>query len=204
MILEWLEARLAAGGFTIGQVRVGGNRVLTHVDDSAAEASFVRPEDAREIAKYDDAGNYRPLKTAPNLRHGWRLNLSSVPDVRLALDFLYPAALGTWIAFEQGRVVPVDLRDTLNRQTGMYRVTQLITDEQAERVIRERCDRETGCLRRQLWRISPGRTSPFTEAGIDASAAERDSRIPILCVEACNLLVADCRPVAKQNLPKAD
>ena len=48
------------------------------------------PEDAIEIAKHDDAGNYRPLKTAPNLRHGWRLELETLEDLRRALDYFYP------------------------------------------------------------------------------------------------------------------
>lgn len=200
MIVDWLAAQLRAGGFSIGQVCVSPEFQLQHFDDAEPEECFFRPEDAREIAKYDDAGVYRPLKTAPNLRHGWRLRLTSVAEVRLALDLLYPAAIGTWIAYERGEITPVDLRDTLSRQTGMYRVTHRITDDQAAEVIRRRCDRKAGCLRRQLWKISPTMNSPFTEAVIERG----EGSIPILCVEACNLLVADCRPVAKQNLPKAD
>ena len=53
--------------------------------------SFRSAEDAIDIAKYDDAGNYRPLKTSPDLRHGWRLELDSVEELRRALDYFYPA-----------------------------------------------------------------------------------------------------------------
>jgi hypothetical protein len=37
---------------------------------------------------------YWPLKTAPNLRYGWQLQLRSLDETTLALIF-YPAALGT-------------------------------------------------------------------------------------------------------------
>ena len=33
------------------------------------------------IARFDDSGAYRPLKTAPNLRHGWRLELATLGAV---------------------------------------------------------------------------------------------------------------------------
>src|ERR1700751_3322234 len=60
---------------------------------------FRNPEDAVEIARYDDAGNYRPLKTAPNLRHGWQLEIPTVEEIRRALDYFYPgrlAVLACW------------------------------------------------------------------------------------------------------------
>jgi hypothetical protein len=31
-----------------------------------------------------------------------------------------------------------------------------------------------------------------------------DDRIPLICREACNLLIAAARPIAKQNLPRRE
>ena len=49
--------------------------VLCHRDDQGFDGLrlFQNPEDAIEISKFDDTGNYRPLKTAPNLSRGWQL-----------------------------------------------------------------------------------------------------------------------------------
>ena len=61
--------------FSFGQIvvqrRNGAGFVLWHRDEAAFDKlqMYREAEDAIEIAKYDDAGNYRPLKTAPNLRH---------------------------------------------------------------------------------------------------------------------------------------
>lgn len=190
-IREFLEHQSAAGPWTLGQIAVDG-LVLCHVEDvgRADLAVYRRPEDARELAIFDDAGAYRPLKTAPNLRHGWQLRLDTIDELRLALDFFYPAAIGTWLAYQRGELLPVSLRETLGRQTGMYRVTQHITDAQAEEVIQKTC--VEGCLRRRLWTVNEG------------APPRRIESLTILCGEACNLLVAACRPLARQNLPKAD
>lgn len=191
-VRTFLQQRLDEGAWTLGQVLAAPDFSLRHFDDASTSELrvFTAPEDAREIAKYDEAGNYRPLKTAPNLRRGWHLRLGSLGEMHTALDFLYPAAVGTLAAFDAGDLVATPLRETLGRQTGMYRVTQLITDEQAADVIRDLC--ETGCIRRRLWGISSVR-SPDIPAGSSA----------VLCAEACNLLVAGCRPVAKRNLPQS-
>src|SRR5437773_11200000 len=86
-----LEAA-AAARFCVGQIVVrksGGGFVLSHRDDETLDhlQVFRSAEDAIEIAKYDDAGNYRPLKTAPKLRHGWRLELDTLEQLRLALGY---------------------------------------------------------------------------------------------------------------------
>src|SRR4029453_4782744 len=78
-------------------------------------------EDAIEIAKYDDAGNYRPLKTAPNLRHGWRLELATVEELSRALDYFYPGRLAVFAAWKRGQLKTAALRETLDRQSGKYR-----------------------------------------------------------------------------------
>ncbi len=189
-IRDFLQQRLAAGEWRLGEVLVRSDFSMRHQADAACRGLrvFHRPEDAREIAKYDAKGQYRPLKAAPNLSRGWLIALSSLEELRLALDFLYPAALGNWAAFTHGALAAIFLRDTLNRQTGMYRVAQLITDAQACEVIEKTC--VVGCIRYRLWRVD----------GVE----NRKSKIEnseVLCPEACNLLIAACRPVAKRNLP---
>lgn len=188
-IREFLEHQSAAGPWSLGQIAIDG-LVLCHAEDveRADLTVYHRPEDARDLAIFDDAGAYRPLKTAPNLRHSWQLRLATLDELRVALDFFYPAAIGTWLAHQRGEILPVSLRETLGRQTGMYRVTQLITDAQAEEVIRTTC--AEGCLRRRLWTLN------------EAAPGRHIESLTVLCAEACNLLVAACRPLARQNLPK--
>ena len=46
--------------------------------DSLNEARVYHSvEDARQIAKYDSSGAYRPLKGAPNLPRGWLIKLTN-------------------------------------------------------------------------------------------------------------------------------
>jgi sirohydrochlorin cobaltochelatase len=196
-ISEFLGGYLRNGPLRLGQVRIFPDWRLCHLDDSERSdlANFTDPHDAIEIARYDDAGNYRPLKTAPNLRHGWQLALQNLEEVTLALDFLYPAALGTALASTRRVLRHVDLRQTLARQTGMYAVTKKISDEQAEATILRTCNHEHGCIRRILWSISPGHPAPFSypQSKVPCSKDE----LPILCAEACNLLVAAARKAVK-------
>lgn len=195
-IRELLEGYLSRGGFSIAQIQVSPALELCHVNDVGLSELEVHltPPAARQLAIYDDAGKYRPLKSAPNLRRGWKLSLNSVAEVHLALDAFYPAALGNWLAFVRGDLEPTSLRATLGRQTGMYRVVGLLTDEQAP-VLVETCCSPQACLRRILWPIEPGKPHSLTEPveALDCGPNE----IPILCVEACNLLVAEGRKVVK-------
>ena len=158
-IPEFLGDRLRGRPCLLGQVRIFSDFRLCHVDDGERPdlAIFTDPHDAIEIARYDDKGDYRPLKTAPNLRHGWLLKLKNLEEVTLSLDFLYPAALGTILAFTRRTLKYVELRETLARQTGMYAVTKKITDEQAEATILQTCNHKHGCVRYILWSISAGR-----------------------------------------------
>lgn len=196
-LLERLRARLEQGTFRIGEVRVApkeGGAELRHWEDAERVGDvFTDPQEAIAIARYDDAGAYRPLKTAPNLRHGWRLDLGSAEEVLLALDFFYPAAWGTYLAWCDGDLVAVDLPETLARQSGMYAVVRKLDESQAGEVVESLCRGKPGCLRRILWKIGPGEEN--------ACAASEDpggeNAIPLLCAEACNLWVAAGRRVLK-------
>jgi hypothetical protein len=145
-------------GFCFGQILVQktntGGFVLSHRDDEAVEELQRLPsaENAIEIAKHDDAGNYRPLKTAPNLRHGWRLELATVEELRRALDYFYPGRLAVLAAWKSGQLNTTPLRETLDRQSGMYRVAAKISDSQINDVVADFCRSDGGCLRTILWK----------------------------------------------------
>jgi sirohydrochlorin cobaltochelatase len=207
----------------IGQIAIqkldDGGLALSHHDDKTRNdlKLFHSADDAIKIARYDDAGNYRPLKTAPNLSHGWRLELATLDALRRALDYFYPGRLAVFAAWKSGQLQITPLRETLDRQSGMYRVAAKISDEQIDRVVGDFCRSDGGCLRTILWKrdmqgtvastnlpqekfdpafdqtIAEGRPGLATPA----RAAIAATRIPLLCQEACNLLVAECREAVK-------
>jgi len=201
----------------IGQIAIqkldDGVLALSHRDDETRNdlKLFHSPDDAIEIARYDDAGNYRPLKTAPNLQHGWRLELTTLDALRRALDYFYPGRLAVFAAWKSGRLRTTPLRDTLDRQSGMYRVAAKISDEQIDCVVGDFCRSDGGCLRTILWKRDKQGTVASTklppekfDPAFDQVRAPTRSRstipataIPLLCQEACNLLVAECRKVVK-------
>lgn len=202
-IVTTLEKWLASGADRLGEILVRGSfELLHHADAERGDLQeFNNPIHAREIAQYDAAGNFRPLKTAPTLRRGWRLRLRDVRELREALDFFYPAMLGTLHAYEVGSLRVTPLRETLNRQTGMYAVTKKNSNEQAGALIGDFCRSETRCLKTILWRLDAA--TPITSLPPD----KFDPRIsqlgtglpalPLLCAEGCNFLVAAARPVAR-------
>ena len=213
-----------AAPFYFGQIlvtkREGTGFVLLHRDDASLNQlqTYRDAENAIEIAKSDDMGNYRPLKTAPNLRHGWRLELATVEELRRALDYFYPSRLTVYAAWKRGYLKTTALRETLDRQSGMYRVAAKISDPQIDDLVADFCRSDGGCLRTILWKrdrdgiiastkLPKEKFDPVYDQVMAACSRrpEGDARashseaatVPLLCQEACNLLVAECRKVVK-------
>lgn len=201
-ILPWLEQK-AAGGFTLGQVRVkkeAGGYLLCHIEDIAALDSIAVQkghEAAREVAQLDEEGEFRPLKSAPNLKRGWAVHVADAASLRIALDHLYPAALGLAIQEEQGNLKPVPLRENLGRQTGMYRFTNTITDDQAMEMVAKGCAYDSKCLRRITWGLT--KDQPLYGPAAGKSLPMPGVDVPLLCVEVCPLVVGQARKVAQAN-----
>jgi sirohydrochlorin cobaltochelatase len=213
-----------AAPFYFGQIlitrREATGFILSHRDDASLNQLQMDrdAENAIEIAKYDDAGNYRPLKTAPNLRHGWRLELATVEELRRALDYFYPSRLAVYATWKRGHLKTTALRETLDRQSGMYRVAAKISDPEIDDLVANFCRSDSGCLRTILWKrdrdgviastkLPREKFDPVCDqvmAGCSLRAAG-DSRasqgeaatVPLFCQEACNLLVAEARKVVK-------
>lgn len=192
---SYLADRLAHGPWRMGQLEVQPSGKIHHVDDAARTDLIIAtdPYAALEISRTDDDGRYRPLKSAPNLRHGWRLELNDLAEVALALDFLYPAGIATAAAFARGELTSVCLRETLSRQSGMYAVVAKLNNAQVDDLVGTVCQKSSGCLRRILWRIDLNRATPRTEVGLASDLDE----VPLLCAEACNYFVAAGRKLLK-------
>jgi sirohydrochlorin cobaltochelatase len=191
-----------------GQILIrkqNGGYILSHRDDEGRDdlRAFRSPDGAAEIARYDDEGKYRSLKTAPNLRHGWRLEVVGLAGLRRALDYFYPGRPAMFAAWKGNRLATTPLRETLDRQSGMYRVAAKISDEQIDGLVGDFCRSNGGCLRTILWKRNAREAMPSTKLPPEKFDPAHDQTgrgeptIPLLCQEACNLLVAECRTVVK-------
>ena len=209
-----LEASLTAP-FSLGPILVqasGDNFVLSHRDNDTrtARETFRNAEEAIEIAKYNDAGSYRPLKTAPNLRHGWRMELGTQEELKRALDHFYPGRVAIFVAWQRGQLRTTSLRETLDRQSGIYRIAANISDAQIDDLVARFCRSNGGCLRTILWKRDQRgaiASTKLPQQKFDPSYDQTRALIsmgpptpptvPLLCQEPCNLLVAACRKVVK-------
>jgi sirohydrochlorin cobaltochelatase len=199
-----LSDRIGFGQLLI-QRTIGGGFILCHRDDENVcdLKIFRKPDNAIEIARYDDAGKYRPLKTAPNLRHGWRLEVVDLNELRRALDYFYPGRLEIFAAWREDRLRTTTLRATLDRQSGMYRVAAKISDAQIGDVVVNFCKSDGGCLRTILWKcdatgvVASTKLPPEKFDPAHDQTGRRENTIPLLCQEACALLVNECRKTVK-------
>jgi sirohydrochlorin cobaltochelatase len=188
-----LEISASAGGFFVcHRDDVGRDDVAPHEIESVFE-----------IAKFDDSGNYRPLKTAPNLRHDWKIFVNNAAELEQTIDAIYPGRLAVLRALESGELVTTSLRETLSRQSGMYRVAAKISDQQIDDLVGGFCRSDGGCLRTILWKRDDKGTVPSSKLPPEKFDPAHDQMgrgekcIPLLCQEACNLLVAACREKVK-------
>src|SRR5712671_3026240 len=203
-----------AASFYFGQIlvtkREGAGFVLLHRDDESLDQlqTYQDAEKAIEISKYDDSGDYRPLKTAPNLRHGWRLELAAVEELRRALDYFYPSRLAVFAAWKSGYLKTTALRETLDRQSGMYRVAAKISDPQINDLVADFCRSDSGCLRTILWKrdrdgmiastkLPKEKFDPVYDQIVARPESSTPATVPLFCQEPCNLLVAECRKVVQ-------
>lgn len=206
-LAQWIsEGFRFIGEIYITPFSEGGYALRHWKDQSISDLKhYEGPQAARTLSFFTDTGEYRPLKTAPTLQRGWHLSLLSVEELREALDHFYPAMTGLWLSHLTGVLKPVALRETLNRQTGMYAATKRLQDEEGQQLIATTCQSQTGCLKRKLWDFdveTPLHLLPRDECVAEVRqpmAGSSEKEIPLLCHEACNLLVAACREVVKKR-----
>ena len=214
-----LSRALDEGVNLIGQIRIsqqsspeGTIYQLRHLDDEDKDADLLEkhtnPRDAREIGLYGPDGHYRFTKGELSLKSGWLFELTSIEDLRLTLDHFYPTSVALWTATENGTIQVQNLRDKLNRQTGMYRHARNVSDQGAQELIKELCGPANQCVKKILWQIdqdTPLERSEASQFPGYLPEADPEKAIPLVCQEACNFFVASARKKSKAEFEaKAD
>jgi hypothetical protein len=177
------------GGRVFGQVLVraepSGGYYLCHRDEAGAVDLELHedPRAAREISKLTDAGEYRPLKSSPNLRHGWVLKVGETRGLGVAMNYLYPAGIVHWHLYREGRLGVTDYRENASRQSGIYKRIQRLSDEGVQNAARACCE-DAVCLKKTLWNVD-------TETPLEMDRGEGE----IPCPEPCSIFVSFARRV---------
>src|SRR5688572_19614734 len=157
-----------------------------HVADRSVPAEQLKRiglSDARKLAMFTGAGQFRPLRAAPDLPGGWLLICAGAGDLWRALQEFYPGSVADWFAVQNG-VAPTNYREFTARQSGMYRITQLLTDPQAASVARAACHPRF-CLKQRLWTVT----------GLEVDSSTSKSEIP--CLEPCAVLLELARKASR-------
>jgi hypothetical protein len=214
--LDWLHKLLSQGFHRMGQLEIiaapESGYWLCHEDDRdivvqshGSPADFLITDDpyqAREISTYSSDNEYRFTKGQVNLKRGWLMKLADAAHLLAALDGFYPACFGLWVAQQRNTLDVQNLRDKLNRQTGMYRFARSISDEGAQELVKKVCGPAHQCAKKILWKIDENTPLADSEAsrfnGVSSGLPEPQA-IPLLCREACNHFVAECRKVSKRE-----
>ncbi|MGD9897085.1 MAG: DR2241 family protein [Candidatus Methylacidiphilaceae bacterium] len=182
-LTEWFESRLTqtALPWTVGEIRISPGYFLTHREDAPEEPqleSLSGWQALLELARFDSAGRFRPLRGAPGLRKGWRLGPLSISSLVADLRVLYPGAVALLAAWEEKRLSPTPFEETSRRQTGLYAVTQRLSSKDLPLLVEEICVR--GCLRQPLWH-APG------------PPLDKEKGMPLVCPEACHYFLHKAR-----------
>jgi len=183
----WVDE--AAEGGTFGQVLVRSSLPagysLRHRDDADAANLELHedPRAAREIAKLTEDGEYRPLKSSPNLRRGWEIRIPGARELAVAMNYLYPAGIVHWHLHRAGELEVTNFRENAARQSGIYKRIQHLSERGVQDAARACCE-DAVCLKKTLWDVDGG-TPLEMERG--------EGEIP--CPEPCSVFISFGRRV---------
>ena len=166
---------------------------LRHGEDGERAPETLRlisESEIRPLTQFTASGAFRPLRSAPNLQTGWRFLAADEAKLGFALNQFYPGAIADWFAARFSRRAATNYRDFTNRQTGMYRITAMLSDEQAAPMIRACCHKNF-CLKQRLW----------TAGTLTPDLPEEKSLIP--CLDPCALLLEFARKAMRLEQAEA-
>jgi len=193
--VPWRYEQLESGSFdrSWGQIMItlrlnerGERRYdLRHRADRGALLDeldlHVDPGEARDLSKYTDDGEYRPIKGAPDLRSGWVYSGLAPEKLLKTVDFFYPASVANWFRHREERLDVTHFREAAERHTGIYSVIEHLAPDALNALVRDCCT-DSNCIKNRIWDETATRP-------IDVPRG--DGSIP--CREPCPLFVDEAR-----------
>ena len=184
--------------------------LLCHRDDYKAVkegqqetlSGFREAREARELSTHAVDGTYRFTKGELNLKSGWFFSLMTVDELCQALNYFYPASVGLWFAQTDKDLRVLNLRDKLNRQTGMYRNAKNVSDAGCQSLVQSLCGPANNCVKKILWQVDEEVPLNKSEASefpglLEDAHFVGGKAIPMVCQEACNFFVANAAKKSK-------
>ncbi len=143
---------------------------LAHLDRlSSAEV-------LRDRTRFDDAGEYRPLRGDATLPTGWYAKELSGKQLVRVVDFVYPASIPEWARLQEDDLAVGSFQETARRQTGLYAGLEAISPHDLASTISACCD---SCVKCREWdAVDVAQTGESRD----------DGRIP--CREPCSFVIA--------------
>jgi hypothetical protein len=186
---EWGQLRISVTLADDGQRRYELRHEADATRDSSALEQYEDPSEARDIARFDDDRQYRPLKSAPTLPTGWVFPDLGPEELLTAVEYIYPATVANWHREREGNLDVSHWHETMARQTGMYGLIETWDrgegHEHVEWVAEACCD-DSQCLKRREWEYDAE-----TPLSVDGGNGE------FPCREPCSLVVAAARKWTK-------
>lgn len=163
---------------------------LRHIKDKNLEASELKTvslEQAQFYLSFNDDGAFRPIKGAPDMRHGWRVEARDFLELEQAVQAVYPGFVTDHYAVHQLDPIPVTPYETFaGRQTGMYRNAKSLKGDRAIQAVQTACASKF-CLKQRHW----------TVPGLEPDKKEEKSEVP--CLEPCAVLLEWGRKVVRMD-----
>lgn len=159
---------------------------LCHVHDAGASPETLQtlaPHQLRAWADADRFGEFRPLKSAPDLRPGWRCLVRDPAELMAALDDLLPGSVGDAWAHLRG-ALPIRFEDFAAAQVGRAGILRDLAGPSLAWITAAACH-PGACLKHRIW----------TAADLPPVAAPGPESVP--CLEPCPLFQSFARACAE-------
>lgn len=156
---------------------------VCHQADSETPAEELErlrtPAAVRDHIRFDDSGQYRPLRGARTLPTGWIAQALDAAALWRVVEAVYPASVANWYRDQQNTLDVTDFTEAATRQTGLYSGVADVSDADVACGIRACCD---DCVKRREW-----------EAPAKQSSAARSDEGNVPCREPCSFFIAAMR-----------
>lgn len=176
---------------SIGNVAIKKNEKGYRLFNKADSASSGLKEVAFDeiaidlLARTNDAGKYRPLRSAPDLVRGWMISNISEDQLWIALEILQPGAIEQHFLALDEKLETCHFIELASRQSGIYKKIENLTEEQVKSLSQKICG--MGCVQNPVWKFAKNS---------DAILEKPNPDFNIPCPEPCNWFLENARRIS--------